>query len=56
MATEQFSIVSLFQPSSGAASTIKRKDSGVSDAINQLNSFKGFDEKPSQPAKYMILT
>ncbi|KIW08685.1 uncharacterized protein PV09_00635 [Verruconis gallopava] len=46
MASEQYKIISLFQ-TSGAAGTVKRKDSGASDAIAQLNDFKGFGTKSS---------
>jgi hypothetical protein len=53
MALEQFNIVSLFQPNGATATTTKRKDSSVSDAITQLNSFKGFGIE--QAAKYTSL-
>lgn len=52
MATEQFNITSLFQPSSGAT-TIKRKDSGVSE---QLSSFKFGSGRVSPPSKYELIT
>ena len=57
MATEQFNITSLFEPSSGAT-TIRRKDSGVSDAMNQLHSFKGFGDRKTSPSssKYGKIT
>jgi hypothetical protein len=55
MGAEPLNVMSLFL-GEGAPSTTKRKDSGVSDAVSQLNSFKGFGEESTQSAKYAILT
>ena len=41
MGAEKWTILSLFQ-SNEAKTGLKRQDSGVDDAVNQLNSFKGF--------------